>query len=340
VAETPALLEVEHLQKTFEVRAGIRTLKLHAVTDVSFTVSDGRVTVIVGESGCGKSTIVRLIARLLTPTSGTIRFGGKSYGGRLRRRELLRLRSEVQMIFQDPFGSLNPSYTIGYHLSRPLFNYRKCRTAGEARERALQTLESVGLTPAVDYIDKYPHELSGGQRQRVVIARALIVEPKLILADEPTSMLDVSIRMDILNLMRKLQRERNLAFLFITHDLASARYIGDDLLVMYAGELVEGGPVDDVVSTPAHPYTRLLLSAVPDVERNLMLEGETAPGEPPDLSQLPTGCRFHPRCPLATDVCRREAPKRVQVGANHWAACHAVQESLCPQVTLGRQSNK
>ncbi|WP_217994658.1 ABC transporter ATP-binding protein [Alicyclobacillus kakegawensis] len=332
MAETPALLEVEHLQKTFEVRAGLRTRKLHAVTDVSFTVSDGRATVIVGESGCGKSTVVRLIARLLTPTGGTIRFGGSSYGGRLRRRELLRLRSEVQMIFQDPFGSLNSSHSIGYHLSRPLFNYRKCRTASEARERALQTLESVGLTPAGDYIDKYPHELSGGQRQRVVIARALIVEPKLILADEPTSMLDVSIRMDILNLMRKLQRERGLAFLFITHDLASARYIGDDLLVMYAGELVEGGPVDDVVSAPAHPYTQLLLSAVPDVERNTMLEGETAPGEPPNLSQLPPGCRFHPRCPLAMDVCRKEAPKRVQVGENHWAACHAVQGNPGPKV--------
>jgi peptide/nickel transport system ATP-binding protein len=325
MAQAQPLLEVEHLRKTFEVRAGLKARPVHAVADVSFAVARGRVTAIVGESGSGKSTVARLIARLIAPTGGTIRFAGREYGTKLSRSELRDLRRDVQMIFQDPFGTLNPSYSIGYHLTRPLMNYRLCRTAGEARERAQAALESVGLTPGGDYIDKYPHELSGGQRQRVVIARALIVGPKLILADEPTSMLDVSIRMGILNLLRGLQRERELALLFITHDLASARYLGDDLLVMYAGELVEGGPSDAVVTAPQHPYTRLLLSAVPDVERGTLLDGETAAGEPPNLAELPEGCRFHPRCPLAMAVCRRERPRRVAAGGGHWAACHAAE---------------
>lgn len=319
------LLKVESLQKVFESRTGLHTKRVHAVSNVSFSLAKGQVTAIVGESGSGKSTVARLISRLITPTRGTVHFNGKVYGAKLRKRELLDLRSQVQMVFQDPFGSLNPSKTVGYHLVRPLINYRKCKNKSDAVARALETLELVGLTPAVDYIDKFPHELSGGQLQRVVIARALIVEPKLILADEPTSMLDVSIRMGILNLMRSLQRDRGLALLFITHDLASARYLSDHLFVMYAGEMVEGGPADEVVSNPQHPYTRLLLSAVPDVANHSLLDGEMARGEPPDLSAPPSGCRFSPRCPIAMDICRHKVPNRVAIDSDHWAACHAVE---------------
>ncbi len=325
MSETLPLLEVEGLSKVFESRDGFHTKKIHAVSDVSFSMRRGQVTAIVGESGSGKSTVARLISRLIAPTAGTMRFNGKAYERRLSKRQLLDLRSDIQMVFQDPFGSLNPSKTVGYHLIRPLFNYKKCRNNREALDRALEMLESVGLTPATDYLDKYPHELSGGQLQRVVIARALVVEPKIILADEPTSMLDVSIRMGVLNLMRNLQRDRGLALLFITHDLASARYLSDFLFVMYAGEMVEGGTADDVVTNPLHPYTRLLLSAVPDVARNSLLGGELAKGEPPDLSGSAPGCRFAPRCPIAMEVCSHKAPTPVKKESNHWAACHAVE---------------
>ncbi len=322
MSEEPILLEVEGLGKVFAAGNALNRRPVHAVADVSFRIARGRVTVIVGESGSGKSTVARLIARLIEPTAGVVRFQGEAYVAKVRRRELSRLRRRVQMIFQDPFGSLNPHHSVGYHLVRPLKNYGKARAGAGVRGRVLQALEAVGLTPGEDYIDKYPHELSGGQRQRVVIARALIVEPLLLLADEPTSMLDVSIRMGILNLMRQLRRDRGLSFLFITHDLASARYVGDDLLVMYAGQLVEGGPADDVVERPAHPYTRLLLSAVPDVVHNPFASDRAPTGEPPNLAQLPTGCHFHPRCPQVMEVCKRVAPRRVELGGGHFAACH------------------
>jgi peptide/nickel transport system ATP-binding protein len=320
------LLEVLHLSKTFTAGNAVRRQYVQAVNDVSFSIGQGKVTVIVGESGSGKSTVARLIARLIDPTSGTIRFGSDTFGVKMGRRQKLRLRSRVQMIFQDPFGSLNPFYTIGAHLVRPLKNFGQYRGMASAHDRMRQVLDSVGLTPADTYIHKYPHELSGGQRQRVVIARALMIQPALILADEPTSMLDVSIRIGILNLMKKLQQEHQLSYLFITHDLASARYLGDDLLVMYAGSLVEGGTADDVVTEPAHPYTRLLLSAVPDPANPHAAEGSTYGGEPPNLSQLPQGCTFHPRCPFAMDVCRTNVPGRTELGGGHWVTCHLHEE--------------
>src|SRR5919206_3082432 len=221
------------------------------------------VTALVGESGSGKSTVARLLARLYDPSEGSVLFEGNDVSRVRRRRDVLRYRSQVQMIFQDPFGSLNPVKTIRHHVERPLRIHRVVPSA-QIEERVHELLRTVGLVPPEDVAAKYPHELSGGQRQRVAIARALAVEPTVVLADEPTSMLDVSIRIGILNLMLKLKEEHDLAFLFVTHDLASARYVADDILVMYAGQIVEQGPIEQVLADPLHPYTQLLLSAVPD----------------------------------------------------------------------------
>jgi peptide/nickel transport system ATP-binding protein len=237
---------------------------LNAVDDVSFTLRPGTITALVGESGSGKSTVARILAKLYEPTSGSVLFDGRETAG-LGRRDVRRYRSRVQMIFQDPFGSLNPVRTIRHHIERPLKIHRVVPRS-EVTGRVHELLSTVGLVPAAAYAAKYPHELSGGQRQRVAIARALAVQPAVILADEPTSMLDVSIRLGVLNLMLELKRQRNIAFLYITHDLGSARYLADEVLVMYAGRILEQGPTDDVLQHALHPYTQLLLSAVPDPE--------------------------------------------------------------------------
>ena len=250
-----AALEVQGLSKQFK--------KLRAVDDVSFTLRPGTITALVGESGSGKTCVARMLVRLYEPSAGTVLFEGKDATKRSGRRDVLRYRSQVQMIFQDPFGSLNPVRTIRHHLERPLRIHGVVR-GREVDERVCELLRSVGLVPPERYAAKYPHELSGGQRQRVAIARALAVEPAVILADEPISMLDVSIRIGILNLMLDLKARRGIAFLYITHDLASARYVADEVLVMYAGQIVEQGPTDAVLLDPLHAYTKLLLSAVPD----------------------------------------------------------------------------
>jgi peptide/nickel transport system ATP-binding protein len=250
-----AALEVRGLSKQFK--------KLRAVDDVSFTLRPGTITALVGESGSGKTCVARMLVRLYEPSGGTVLFEGKDATRRSGRRDVLRYRSQVQMIFQDPFGSLNPVRTIRHHLERPL-RIHGIVPGREVDERVCELLRSVGLVPPERYASKYPHELSGGQRQRVAIARALAVEPAVILADEPISMLDVSIRIGILNLMLDLKARRGIAFLYITHDLASARYVADEVLVMYAGQIVEQGPTDAVLLDPLHAYTKLLLSAVPD----------------------------------------------------------------------------
>jgi peptide/nickel transport system ATP-binding protein len=249
-----AELEVRGLTKHFK--------KLCAVDDVSFTLRSGTVTALVGESGSGKSTIARVLARLHEPTAGSVLYDGKDV---LKGCDVRLYRSRVQMIFQDPFDSLNPVRTVAHHLERPLRIHRVVPRA-EVRERVRELLRTVGLAPPNKYAAKYPHELSGGQRQRVSIARALAVEPAVILADEPISMLDVSIRIGILNLMLDLKELRDIAFLYITHDIASARYVADEVLVMYAGQIVEQGPTDSVLHEPLHAYTRLLLSAIPHPE--------------------------------------------------------------------------
>jgi peptide/nickel transport system ATP-binding protein len=318
-------MEVRGLTKHFPApgaRLFTGTSGIHAVDDVTFTLRPGTITALVGESGSGKSTVARVIARLYEPTSGSIRFRGAEVTKHVRRNALLRYRSQVQMIFQDPFGSLNPVKTVEHHLARPLRIHRIVRSS-QVHARVLELLDVVGLVPPEHIARKYPHELSGGQRQRVAIARALAVEPVVLLADEPISMLDVSIRMGILNLMLRLKEERNLAFLYVTHDIASARYVADEMLVMYAGQIVEHGPTEEVLRTPLHPYTRLLVSAAPDPGTGLhskrieMRRGVAAAAvDPPDA------CRFVDRCPLAIDVCRSSTPVLVEARPNQRARCH------------------
>jgi peptide/nickel transport system ATP-binding protein len=318
-------MQVNGLTKHFPVsgaRLLTRRTKVHAVDDVTFALRAGTVTALVGESGSGKSTVARILARLYEPEAGTIVFGGSDVLRRRRRRDVLDYRSRVQMIFQDPFGSLNPVKTVRHHVERPL-RIHGIVPRGQVDDRVYELLRTVGLVPPEEVAAKYPHELSGGQRQRVAIARALAVEPAVILADEPISMLDVSIRIGILNLMLKLKEERNLAFLYVTHDLASARYVADEMLVMYAGQIVEHGPTEEVLQNPLHPYTRLLLSAVPnpapgvprqriDPRRGLA----AAAVDPPD------GCRFVGRCPLAIGVCSEVTPVLVEASPAHLARCH------------------
>lgn len=321
------ILEAEHLRKIFPVHQGNplgARQGVHAVEDASFALYPGRAMALVGESGSGKTTVARLLARLYDPTSGTLRFRGEPVsmtGGK----SLQEYRRHVQLIFQDPFSSLNPTHTVAYHLSRPLRIYGYARNAAQVREQSLALLNRVSLSPAEQFLEKYPHQLSGGQRQRVAIARTLAVRPSVLLADEPVSMLDVSIRLDILNLLLRLKDEERLALLFITHDIASARYFAEDVLVMYAGQMVEGGPTDEVIQQPKHPYTSLLISAAPDPAR---LTGDAASaatlparGEIPSLIRPPTGCRFHPRCPHAMPVCSQRVPKRTDLGNGRWTNC-------------------
>jgi peptide/nickel transport system ATP-binding protein len=298
---------------------------VHAVDDIKLTLRRGRVTALVGESGSGKSTVARLMAQLYGRTAGEIRLHGESItvrGGRKFRAYARR----VQMIFQDPFASLNPTHTVRYHLTRALKIHGR---AGDLEQNLRNLLDQVQLTPPERYLDKFPHELSGGQRQRVSIARALGADPDALLADEPVSMLDVSIRLGVLNLLRDLKERLNLAILYITHDIASARYFADETLVMYAGRLVEGGDSETVTQNPAHPYTRLLIESAPDPDRlgELSTPEDQAGGEPPSLIAPPTGCRFHPRCVHAMPKCSTDLPPRFELPVQgHWAACWLYEE--------------
>jgi peptide/nickel transport system ATP-binding protein len=341
-AETPAgevVLEAIGLTKHFPVRRKLRDLfsrkhdAVHAVDDVNLTLRRGQVTALVGESGSGKSTVARLLAQLYPRTAGDIRLHGVSTrvksGSAFRR-----YCAQVQMIFQDPFASLNPVHTIRYHLTRSLKIHGHAGKTSEDLENALHALlNRVHLTPPERYLDKFPHELSGGQRQRVAIARALGAEPEALLADEPVSMLDVSIRLGILNLLRDLKERLDLAILYITHDIASARYFADQTLVMYAGRMVEGGDSETVTQSPAHPYTRLLIGSAPDPDRLIadtgVLEEDRGNGEPPSLIRPPSGCRFHPRCPMAMPRCSTDLPVRLEIGdkPGHWAACWLYDEA-------------
>jgi peptide/nickel transport system ATP-binding protein len=319
-----APIEVHGLTKHFPAGNGLlgRSSRVHAVDEVDFALRPGRITALVGESGSGKSTVARLLARLYDPTAGTILFEGHDTSRDRRRRDVLRYRSQVQMIFQDPFGSLNPVKTIRHHLERPL-RIHGIVPRDRIGERVNQLLTTVGLVPPEHVAAKYPYELSGGQRQRVAIARALAVEPKVILADEPTSMLDVSIRIGILNLMRELKDEHDIAFLYVTHDLASARYVADEILVMYAGQIVEQGPVEEVLADPLHPYTRLLLSAVPDPGTGVEAKRiEVRKGMASAAVDPAEGCRFVGRCPLAVAVCSEVTPPLVEARPAQAARCH------------------
>ncbi|WJL97011.1 ABC transporter ATP-binding protein [Microbacterium sp. ET2] len=321
------LLEARDIRMSFAVRGRLRrwgapSRRLTAVDDVSLTVRAGEVVAIVGESGSGKSTIAKVLSQLQKQTSGDVLLKGAPARAR-GTRAFRRYCTQVQLIFQDPFASLNPLRTIRYHLADPLKIHG--RTEGDTDRAVRALLERVKLTPPERYIDKYPHELSGGQRQRVSIARALAAGPDVLLADEPVSMLDVSIRLGVLNLLKELKEVFDLGILYITHDIASARHFSDRVLVMYAGQIVESGGAEEVTQDPKHPYTHLLISSAPNPENPTLgnVDAASTSAEPPSLIDPPTGCRFHPRCPWATAKCAAEAPPEIAIGADRVARCWA-----------------
>jgi oligopeptide transport system ATP-binding protein len=318
------LLEVSDLVKYFPINAGVLFDRhigdVKAVDGVSFTVSEGETLGLVGESGCGKSTLCRTILHLIDPTSGTVVFNGGEISA-MSRRELRPKRREMQMIFQDPYASLNPRKRVAQIVGDPL-KLHGIAAGDEVRRRVQELLEIVGLNP--EHYNRFPHEFSGGQRQRIGIARSLALQPKLIIADEPVSALDVSIQAQIINLLEDLQNEFALTYVFVAHDLGVVRHVSDRIAVMYLGKIVEIGPAEEVYSRPIHPYTVSLLSAVPipDPRENAAREQVVLEGDVPSPANPPRACRFHTRCPRATEVCSEIEPPLVDYGGGHYAACH------------------
>ncbi|MCL4408592.1 MAG: ABC transporter ATP-binding protein [Thermotogae bacterium] len=317
---TKSVIEVKNLMKEFRIGSLGRTRVVHAINGIDFEIGEKEVLGLVGESGSGKTTVARVIVRLYEPTSGKILLNGEETPLRMKHKALVSYRKHVQMIFQDPFSSLNPLHSVGYGLTRPL-KIHKIVEKDKIKSKVLETLEEAGLIPPQQIYDKFPYELSGGQRQRVGIARAIAVQPQLILADEPTSMLDVSIRLDIMNQMLELKEKEGVSYLFITHDLAGAHYMSDRIAIMYAGHLVEIGLSDDVINDPKHPYTQLLKRAAPKPESGLEPEKVDVGGEVPDLTNLPPGCPFEPRCPFAKPECKERVPDMVKIDDGHFTRC-------------------
>lgn len=312
------LLEVRHLKTQFSTDEGIA----HAVEDVSFDLKRGETLGIVGESGSGKSVTMLSVIRLVTGkiTDGEILFDGQDLR-KLSDKEMIALRGkEITMVFQDPMTSLDPVYTIGYQLMEPILKHSKC-SRQEAFDRAVQMLEKVGIANARERMKEYPHQLSGGMRQRVIIAMALTCSPKLLIADEPTTALDVTIQAQILDLMRQLKKDSEMSIILITHDLGVVAQMCDRVNVMYCGQIVESAPVDDLFHDPRHKYTQGLLHSIPRLDQETD-KLDVIQGSVPSIVLLPAGCRFHPRCPYATDKCRQAPPEMVQVGPEHFAACH------------------
>jgi oligopeptide/dipeptide ABC transporter ATP-binding protein len=316
------LLRVERMSRHFKIGNAVSRKSLHAVDDATFTVGERQIVAVAGESGSGKSTMARVLAKIYEPTSGDIYFQGESVSKMRSRRARLAYSRQVPMVFQDPFSSINPVFRVSHAVMRALKLHRPELNREQRYAEAVRVFEVVGLNPGSEVLQRYPHELSGGQRQRVGFAQALAMRPKLILADEPVSMLDVSIRIGLLNVMAKLRDTEGVSILYITHDLASARYVSDRLIVMYAGNIVETGPVEDVLSHPRHPYTELLLAAAPDPRAPLNASAEADRGEPPKVIDPAPGCRFRWRCPLAIDECHRVTPELRELLPNHQAACH------------------
>lgn len=319
------ILDVRDLKMYFPLTRGIilqRTIGyVRAVDDISFTIKRGQTLGLVGESGSGKTTIGRTLIRLYKPTAGQILFDGRDLAA-MNGEPLRQMRRRVQMVFQDPYASLNPRYTIGALVAEPMQIYH-LGTNNEIRERTEELLRVVGLRP--EYIDRYPHEFSGGQRQRIAVARALAINPELVIADEPVSALDVSIRAQVLNLLQRLQKQFSLTYLFVSHDLSVVRHVADRIAVMYLGKIVEIADRDELYAAPKHPYTKALLSAIPipdpKIERKrqrIILSGDL-----PSPINIPSGCRFHTRCPMAQSICHEVEPKfEAKEGHEHYAACH------------------
>ena len=324
MAKGDLLLEVTDLVKHFPIKSGVvvdrEVARVRAVDGVSFTLREGETLGLVGESGCGKSTLCRAILQLTTPTSGSVRFAGQELVGRSRR-DLRAVRREMQMIFQDPFASLNPRKRVGQIIGDPLQLHGIARGA-ELKRRVQDLLDRVGLN--AEHYNRFPHEFSGGQRQRIGIARALALRPKLIVADEPVSALDVSVQAQIINLLEDVQDEFGLSYLFVAHDLGVVRHVSDRIAVMYLGKIVENSGADELYDKPIHPYSNALLSAVPipDPKRNSARERLVLEGDVPSPIDPPAGCRFHTRCPWCTDLCASDEPPLIDHRPEHFAACH------------------
>ena len=318
--EKRPLLEVKGVKKYFPVRGALGTTvqEVKAVNDVSFEMNRGETFGVVGESGCGKSTLGRTILRLTEPTAGQAIFEGTDVFA-MGPSELQSLRQDIQMVFQDPYSSLNPRKRIGAILEEPL-NIHNIGTPLKRTEKVLRILDTVGLQ--TDHYYRYPHEFSGGQRQRIGIARALMVEPKLVVCDEPVSALDVSIQSQIINLLKKLQQELQLTYLFIAHDISVVRYISDRVGVMYLGQMVEQAPTEAMFADPKHPYTRALLSSVPEPKLDAKRERIVLRGELPSPLNPPSGCVFHTRCPMAKPECKKVLPVKKELSAGHFVSCH------------------
>jgi oligopeptide/dipeptide ABC transporter ATP-binding protein len=321
-ADGMPLLETVGLTKHFRLGGFLSGRQLHAVDDIDLVVGEREIVALVGESGSGKSTVARLLAGIYKPTRGEIYFHGKPLSGMRARSSMLEYHGRVPIVFQDPYGSLSPVYRVSHGVLRALRLHRPELGKSERLDEVARLFESVGLAPASEFMDKYPYELSGGQRQRVGFAQAQACSPELILADEPVSMLDVSVRIGVLNLMAGLRESRGISFLYITHDIASARYVADRLIVLYAGHIAESGPCEDVLAHPKHPYTQLLLSAVPDPRAPISLPASSDVAEPPRIVDPSEGCRFRPRCPYAIEECNTVTPRLRVLRPGHSAACH------------------
>ncbi len=309
------LLEVRNLKKYFKTPKGM----LHAVDDVSFTIERGKTLGIVGESGCGKSTTGRCIMRLIEPTSGQVIFDGVDLAS-LTNRQMRKARKDIQIIFQDPFSSLDPRQTVLQAIAEPIIQNKLISGTAAIEKRVLELMETVGLAERL--INSYPHELDGGRRQRIGIARALSVEPKLIICDEPVSALDVSIQAQILNLLEDLQEKLGLTYIFITHDLSVVNHFSDDIAVMYLGKMVEKAPAEELFANPTHPYTKALLSAIPVPDLRYKQERILLKGEITSPINLPDQCRFYKRCFMSCDKCSGKEPGLVEIKPNHFVACH------------------
>ena len=326
------ILEVQNLKKTYNIRRTIsevlqmkKNRQINAVNDVNFTVYKGEVLGLAGESGCGKTTTGKLSCLLEKPSEGRILFDNEDITT-TKGKTLREIRKKIQMIFQDPYQSINPRLTISKAVEEPLVTLGLASSRAERRNKVEEALSYVGLTPPENFTEKFQHELSGGERQRVALARAMIVKPSFIVADEPVSMLDVSIRAGIMNLLLRLKKEMRTSYLFITHDLAAARYMSERIAIMYLGNIVEIAETEELINNPRHPYTKNLLSAVPDPDPSYKRERSSIKGDPPSPIDIPPECSFNPRCPFSTDKCRKVKPTLEEIKQDHQVACHRWRE--------------